>query len=86
LAKNANVLSTRGQVPALAKRRNVEAKKDSATAPELLANQVGTHDQAELCKLLLEIGLLDSAYQRSSTSRDAVCPVQHVKGAHGCAA
>jgi ParB family transcriptional regulator, chromosome partitioning protein len=60
------------QVPALAKRHKVEAKKDSASAQELLVKQVGTYDESELCKLLLEISLLDSAYQRSSTSRDDV--------------
>ncbi len=61
-----------GQVPALAKRHKVEAKKDSASAQELLAKQVGTYDEAELCKLLLEISLLDSAYQRSTANRDDV--------------
>jgi ParB family transcriptional regulator, chromosome partitioning protein len=60
------------QVPALAKRHKVEAKKDSTSAQELLAKQVGTYDEAELCKLLLEISLLDSAYQRSTVSRDDV--------------
>jgi hypothetical protein len=60
------------QVPALAKRHKVEAKKDSASTQELLAKQVGTYDEAELCKLLLEISLLDSAYQRSSASSDDV--------------
>jgi len=30
------------------------------------------YDEAELCKLLLEVSLLDSAYQRSSTSRDVL--------------
>ncbi len=60
------------QVPALAKRHKIEAKKDSASAQELLAKQVGTYDEAELCKLLLEISLLDSAYQRSTGSRDDV--------------
>ena len=38
------------QVPALAKRHKVEAKKDSASAQELLAKQYGTYDEAELCK------------------------------------
>jgi hypothetical protein len=57
------------QVPALAKRHKVEAKKDSASAQELLAKQVGTYDEVTLCKLLLEISLLDSAYQRSPASR-----------------
>jgi len=60
------------QVPALAKRHKVEAKKDSASAQELLAKQLRTYDEAELCKLLLEISLLDSAYQRSSAGRDDV--------------
>jgi ParB family chromosome partitioning protein len=58
------------QVPALAKRHKVEAKKDSASAQELLAKQVGKYEEAELCKLLLEISLLDSAYQRGTASRD----------------
>ena len=60
------------QVPALAKRHKVEAKKDSASAQDLLAKQVGAYNEAELCKLLLEISLLDSAYQRSTASRDDV--------------
>ena len=59
------------QVPALAKRHNVEAK-DSASAQEHLAKQVGTYDESDLCKLFLEISLLDSAYQRSTASRDDV--------------
>lgn len=33
---------------------------------------MGTHDETELCKLLLEISLLDSAYQRSAASRDDI--------------
>lgn len=60
------------QVPALAKRHKVETKKDSESAQELLANQVSKYDESELCKLLLEISLLDSAYQRSTSSRDDV--------------
>ena len=60
------------QVPALAKRHKVEAKKDSASAQEFLVKQVGKYEEAELCKLLLEISLLDSAYQRSTASRDDV--------------
>jgi ParB family chromosome partitioning protein len=60
------------QVPALAKRHKVETKKDSESAHELLANQVSKYDESELCKLLLEISLLDSAYQRSTSSRDDV--------------
>ena len=60
------------QVPALAKRHQVEPKKDSASAQELLAKQVSKYDETELCKLLLEISLLDSAYQRSNSTRDDV--------------
>ena len=60
------------QVPALAKRHKVEVKKDSDSAPELLAKYVGTYDESELCKLLLEISLLDSAYQRPSVNGDDV--------------
>jgi ParB family chromosome partitioning protein len=60
------------QVPALAKRHRVEAKKDSETAQELLAKRTGTYDEADLCKLLLEISLLDSAYQRSAANRDDI--------------
>ena len=56
----------------MAKRHKVEAKKDSASAQELLVKKVGACDEAELCKLLLEISLLDSAYQRSTASRDDV--------------
>jgi hypothetical protein len=60
------------QVPALAKRHKVEAKKDSTSAQELLLKQVSGYDESELCKLLLEVSLLDSAYQRSTSSRDDV--------------
>ena len=60
------------QVPAQAKRHKVEVKKDSDSAQELLAKQVGTYDESELGKLLLEIFLLDSAYQRFTASSDDV--------------
>jgi len=58
------------QVPALAKRLKVEVKKDSASAQEFLAKEVGKYEEAELCKLLLEVSLLASAYRRSIASRD----------------
>ena len=60
------------QVPALAERHKVEAKKDSASAQELLAKQVSKYDDAELCKPLLEISLPDSACQRYTASHDDV--------------
>jgi ParB family transcriptional regulator, chromosome partitioning protein len=55
------------QIPAVAKRHKVEVKKDSDSGQELLAKQVGNYDETELCKVLLEISLLDSAYRRSAT-------------------
>ena len=60
------------QIPTLAKRHKVEAKKDCASVQELLAKQVSTYDEAELGKLVLEISLLDSAYQRPTASRNDV--------------
>jgi hypothetical protein len=42
------------------------------TAQELLAKQVSTYDEGALCNLLLEISLLDSAYQRSTPNGDEV--------------
>ena len=60
------------QVPALAKRHKVEEKKGSADPQETLAKQVISYDESDLCRLLLEISLLDSAYQRSTASRDDV--------------
>jgi len=43
------------QVPNLAKRHKVEAKKDSASAQELLAKQVGNYDESELCKVSVRL-------------------------------
>ena len=58
------------QVPTLAKRHKVEEGKSTKTPQELLAKRVSTYDEAGLCRILLEISLLDSAYQRSGTSDD----------------
>ena len=58
------------QVPIVAKRHKVETEKVSKSQQELLAKRVGTYDEAALCRILLEISLLDSAYQRSGTSDD----------------
>jgi len=51
----------------VAKRHKVEVKKDSDFGQELLAKQVGNYDESDLCRVLLEISLLDSAYRRSAT-------------------
>jgi hypothetical protein len=48
------------------------SRTPSSEAQEPLAKQVSTYDESELCKLLLEISLLDSAYQRSTANRDDV--------------
>jgi hypothetical protein len=58
------------QVPILAKRHKIRTEKVSKTLQELLAKRVSTYDEAALCAILLEISLLDSAYQRSGTSDD----------------
>jgi len=60
------------QVPILAKRHKIEDKKNSHSHHELLAKQVSTYDEAALCRILLEISLLDSAYQRAGTSDDVL--------------
>ena len=56
------------QVPTLAKRHKVEEGKSTKTPQELLAKRVSAYDEAALCRILLEISLLDSAYMRSGAS------------------
>lgn len=58
------------QVPALAKRHKVETAKTTKSPQEVLMKKVSTYDEAELSRLLLEISLLDSAYQRGAVSED----------------
>jgi ParB family chromosome partitioning protein len=54
------------QVQTLAKRHKVEADKSSASLESLLAKRIASYDEAGLCRTLLEVSLLDSAYQRGS--------------------
>jgi ParB family chromosome partitioning protein len=54
------------QVQALAKRHKVEADKSNPSIESLLAKRIASYDEAGLCRTLLEISLLDSAYQRGS--------------------
>jgi ParB family chromosome partitioning protein len=54
------------QVQTLAKRHKAEADKSSASLESLLAKRIGSYDEAGLCRTLLEITLLNSAYQRGS--------------------
>src|SRR5207302_9063481 len=51
-------------------RHKVETAKTSKSPQELLMKKVDTYDQAALSRLLLEISLLDSAYQRGDASQD----------------
>jgi len=60
------------QVPILAKRHKIETDKKSNSPQELLAKRVTTYEEAALCRILLEISLLDSAYQRAGTSDDVL--------------
>jgi ParB family chromosome partitioning protein len=54
------------QVQTLAKRHKVEADKGSVSLESLLAKRIASYDETGLCRTLLEISLLDSAYQRGS--------------------
>ena len=58
------------QVPALAKRHRVDTAKTTKSPQEVLMKKAGTYDEAELSRLLLELSLLDSAYQRGAASED----------------
>ena len=58
------------QVPVLAKRHKVETSKTTKPPQEVLMKKVSTYDEAALSRLLLEISLLDSAYQRGDESQD----------------
>ena len=54
----------------MAKRHKVETAKTTKSPQEVLLKKVSTYDEAALCRLLLEISLLDSAYLRSDASHD----------------
>ncbi len=58
------------QVQTMAKRHKVEADKSNASLETLLAKRIASYDEAGLCRTLLEISLLDSAYQRGSKGAD----------------
>jgi len=57
------------QTPQLAKRHKVEVDKNGSPEQQLL-KRVSTYDEAALGRLLLEISLLDSAYQRFGRSEE----------------
>jgi hypothetical protein len=50
----------------MAKRHKVEADKSTVSLETLLSERIASYDEAGLCRTLLEITLLDSAYQRGS--------------------
>jgi ParB family chromosome partitioning protein len=54
------------QVQTMAKRHKVEADKNATSLESLLTKRIASYDEAGLCRTLLEITLLDSAYQRGS--------------------
>jgi len=56
--------------PTTSKRHKVETGKGSKSPQELLAKQASAYDETGLCRMLLEISLLDSAYQHYGTSDD----------------
>ena len=58
------------QVPVLAKRQKVDTAKTTKSPQEVLMKKVSTYDEATISRLLLEISLLDSAYQRGDVSQD----------------
>lgn len=60
------------QVPALAKRQKVETAKTTKSPQEVLMKKVSTYDEDALSRLLLELSLLDSAYQRGDVSQDVL--------------
>ena len=56
------------RVPVLAKRHKIDTEKNGASPHELLAKQVSTLDESGLCRLLLEVSLIESAYATSGKS------------------
>jgi ParB family chromosome partitioning protein len=70
LARYTIVSLSYNQVPALAKRHKIETVKTSKSPQEVLMKKISAYDEAGLARLLLEISLLDSAYQRGNISED----------------
>ena len=56
------------RVPVLAKRHKIDTEKNGASPHELLAKHVATLDESGLCRLLLEVSLIESAYAGSGES------------------
>jgi hypothetical protein len=60
------------RVPLLAKRHKVDSDKSSAASVELLQKHVSRYDESALSRLLLEVGLLESAYRNGNGNDDDV--------------
>jgi ParB family chromosome partitioning protein len=58
------------QVQTMAKRHKVEADKSSTSLESILAKRIASYDETGLCRTLLEISLIDSAYQRGSQGQN----------------
>lgn len=58
------------QVPVLAKRQKVDTANTNKPPQEVLMKKISTYNEAALSRLLLEISLLDSAYQRGVATQD----------------
>lgn len=56
------------RLPLLAKRHKVEIEKAKATPAEVLSKHISRYDESGLCRLLLEISLLESAYRNGTDS------------------
>jgi len=54
------------QVQTMAKRHKIEADKSNVSLETLLSRRIASYDEAGLCRTLLEITLLSSAYQSGS--------------------
>lgn len=70
LAVAEHVISTvpYNRIPLLAKRHKVETIKPATPSVESLQKHIRKYDEDALCRLLLEISLLDSAYRTSSNN------------------
>ena len=56
------------RVPVLAKRHKIDVEKNGTSPHERIAKHVSTLDESGLCRLLLEVSLIESAYATSDES------------------
>jgi ParB family chromosome partitioning protein len=60
------------RIPVLAKRHKLEIERSSASPVELLQKHISQYDETALCRLLLEISRLESAYSGNDDSDNDV--------------